>query len=171
MIRGIIYILVFGAGFFAGGLFPSFSAQYHQRLQAQFDQVSIDLAPFEQIAGRYHGGSMAALVQHHLNSSDPTFHAEGEAIQAMLDNQARLAESKAAAQASYVDQVIYLYKHRDEQTVRATWAGFTPALVTSENAVTFALTAGATAILLLWVIWTLLAGATRGLFTKRSGAH
>ena len=171
MIRGIIYIIVFAAGFIAGGLFPSFSSQYHQRLQAQFDQVSIDLAPFQQIANRFHGGSMEALVQHHLNSTDPTFNAEGQAIQAMIDNQARLAESKAAAEATYVDQAVYLYKHRDEQIVRATWQGFTPSLVTSESAVTFSLTIATAAILLLWGIWSALAGLVRSFTTKRTAAH
>ena len=99
MIRGIVYIVVFATGFLAGGLFPSFSAQYHQRLQAQYDQVTIDLAPFQKIADNYHDGSLDALVQHHLNSSDPTFHAEGEAIQLMLDSRIRLAESKNMADA------------------------------------------------------------------------
>lgn len=171
MIRGIIYIIVFAAGFMAGGLFPSFSAQYHQRLQAQFDQVSIDLAPFQQIANQFHGGSLDALVEHHLNSTDPTFHAEGEAIQAMIDNQARLAESKAAAEATYVDQAIYLYKNRDEQIVRSTWTGFTPSLVSSESAVTFSLTIGTAAILLLWGIWSAIAGLFRNLTTKRTATH
>ena len=171
MIRGIIYIIVFAAGFAAGGLFPSFSAQYHQRLQAQFDQVSIDLAPFQEIANRFHGGSMEALVQHHLNSTDPTFHAEGEAIQAMIDNQARLAESKAAAEATYLDQAIYLYQHRDEQVVHDTLTRFRPWFITSESAVTFSLTVGTAAILLLWVIWTALAGVFRSFTTKRTAAH
>ena len=52
MIRGIIYIIVFTTGFFAGSLFQSFSSQYNKRLQAQYDQVNMDLAPFQQIAER-----------------------------------------------------------------------------------------------------------------------
>jgi hypothetical protein len=168
MIRGIIYIIVFAAGFSAGGLFPSFSAQYHQRLQAQYDQVSIDLAPFQHIADRFHGGSLDGLVQHHLNSTDPTFHAEGEAIQLMIDSQARLVESKAAAQATYVDQAVYLYQHRDRQVVQATWKAFTPSMVTSENAITFSLTITTAAILLLWGIWSTLGLALRAGTTKRT---
>lgn len=154
MIRGIIYILVFATGFFTGGLFPSFSAQYHQRLQAQYDQVTIDLAPFQKIADRYHAGSLDALVQHHLNSTDPTFHAEGEAIQMMIDSQLRLAESEATVDAPYVDQAWYFYKRMDEEVARATWDSFTPALITTENAVTFSLTIATLAILILWVAWS-----------------
>jgi len=156
MIRSIIYIAVFIIGFAAGGLFPSFSVQYHQRLQAQYDQVTVDLAPFQEIADRYHDGSLDALVQHHLNSTDPTFYAEGEAIYLMMDSQVRLAESKAAAEAPYVDQTLYFYQRMDEDVARATWDSFTPALVTTENAMTFALTIGAITLLLFWATWTML---------------
>ena len=172
MIRGILYILIFAAGFVAGGLFPSFSAQYHQRLQAQYDQVSIDLAPFEAIADRFHGGSMEALVEHHLNSTDPTFYAEGKAIQLMIDSKARLAESQAAAEAPYVDQAVWLYRNRDEAIVQRTWESFQPAMVTSENAVTFSLTIATAVLLVAWIVSALLSAGFRRLFTtKRSAAQ
>jgi len=169
MIRGIIYIVIFIAGFAAGGVFPSFSTQYHQRLQAQFDQVSIDLAPFHAIADQFHGGSMPALVQHHLDSSDPTFRAEGQAIQAMIDNQTKLAESKAAAEAPYVAQAIWLYRNRDETVVRRTWEDFEPILITSENAVTFSLTIATALLVLAWLITTLISSSLRRMLaTKRT---
>jgi hypothetical protein len=161
MIRGIIYIIVFATGFFAGGLFPSFSTQYHQRLQAQYDQVNMDLAPFQQIADRFHGGELEALVQHHLQSSDPTFYAEGEAIQMMINSQTRLAESKAAAEAPYIDQLSYFYTHMDEGVAQATLESFTPSLITSEHAMTFSLTTATVAILILWAVWNLVALAFR----------
>ena len=161
MIRGIIYIIVFAAGFLAGGLFPSFSSQYHLRLQAQFEQVSIDLAPFQQIADRYHGGDMDALVKHHLASTDPTFHAEGEAIQLMIDSQARLAESKAAAEAPYHEQAWYLYKNLDENIARSTLDGFTPGLITTRDALTFSFAIAMLAIVALWIVWMLLTAPFR----------
>ena len=153
MVRTLIFIAVFAVGFFAGGLFPSFSNQYHQRLQAQFDQVNIDLEPFQQIADSYHGGSMEALVQHHLASPDPTFHAEGEAIQAMLSSQSRLAEAKAAANAPYTDQAIYIYRNLDPQVSQAVFDTYSPALVTTENAITFALTIATIILALFWALW------------------
>jgi hypothetical protein len=167
MIRGIIYIAVFATGCFLGGLFPSFSIQYHQRLEAQYDQVSIDLAPFEEIANRYHGGDLEALVQHHLNSTDPTFHAEGEAIQLMIDSQAYLAESKAAASSPYVDQAVYFYRHMDDAVGTAVLDGFVPTLVTTENAITFALTIGTVTICVFWLLWNATSLALRRAFAAR----
>ena len=167
MVRSIIFIAVFVIGFFAGGLFPSFSTQYHLQLQARYDQVSIDLAPFEEIARQYHGGSLEALVQHHLKSKDPTFHAEGEAIQLMINSQISLAESKAAAEAPYIDQLLYFYRHTDENVAQTTLDSFTPTLVTTENAITFALTIGTITILLFWAGWTLVSLT----FQRRKSAH
>ena len=86
--RSLIYLLVFAAGFIGGTQFPSYSLQYQQRVTARFDQAATDLAPFQAIAERHHGGSMARLIQHHLRSSDPTFYEEGAAIQSMVDNHA-----------------------------------------------------------------------------------
>ena len=172
MIRGILLIVIFAAGFAAGGLFPSFSAQYHQRLQAQYDQVSIDLAAFEAIADRFHGGSIEALVQHHLNSTDPTFHAEGAAIQLMIESKAQLAESQAAAEAPYVDQAVWLYRNREADIVQRTWASFQPTMVTTENAVTFSLTIATALLILAWIITSLISSGFKRLFsTKRTPAH
>ena len=152
MIRSLFYIAVFAVGFAAGGLFPSFSSQYQLRLQAQYDQVSMDLLPFQKIANRYHGGSIDALVEYHLASDDPTFYAEGAAIQQMLDAQARLAEFQMAADVSYMDQAAYFYKHRNDDIALAAWQTFEPTMVTSESAITFALAAG---VVLLATVWLL----------------
>ena len=165
MFRGIIYIVVFVTGFAVGGLFPSFSAQYHHRLQAQYEQVNMDLAPFEKIADQYHNGDMDALVQHHLNSTDPTFYAEGEAIQLMMNSQARLAESQATADAPYLEQVKYFYEHLDENIARSTIESFTPGMITTREALTFSLGIAALFIIALWLVWNLLALTIRGLRT------
>jgi hypothetical protein len=161
MIRGLVYLVIFLAGFALGGVFPSFSAQYHQRLQAQFEQVDMDLAPFQEIANRFHGGSLDALIQHHLNSSDPTFYAEGEAIQLMIDSRNRLAESRTAAESGYLEQAVYLYRNRSDAAVQATWESFSPALLATETAISFALTVAITLLLAVWLLGSTLTFAIR----------
>jgi hypothetical protein len=167
MIRGILYIVIFTAGVAAGGLFPSFSTQYHQRLQAQHEQVNLDLAPFQSIADRYHSGDLDALIQHHLNSTDPTFHAEGEAIRLMIDSRELLAESQSASQASYTNQAFWLYQHRNESVVRATWESFQPTVIATSNAITFSLAAGGIIVLLLWLVFTAISYSLSHLFTSK----
>ena len=169
MVRGTIYILVFVAGALVSSQFPTFSNQYHQRLQARYEQVNIDLAPFEAIADRYHGGSMEALVQHHLNSNDPTFYAEGEAIQLMLDSRRSLAESESVAADSYLQQATWLYQHRDDVLVSSTRNGFQPALLADTRALTFAAGIGLALAAVVWLLLNLIGyGAGRLISTKRT---
>jgi hypothetical protein len=142
MIRSLIYIVIFALGTLAGSLFPSFSIQYQNALHARYEQVFTDLAPFQEIADRYHGGSLAALIQYHLNSEDPTFHDEGVAIQSMALSRAQLAESGGAMEASFFDQALHFFIEGDPELVGATWDNFTPAFVTTRAALTFALSVG-----------------------------
>lgn len=140
--RNLIYIAVFAVGVLIGGVFPGFSAQYQHRLEAQFDQVSVDLKPFREIAGRYHGGSLEALIDYHLASDDPTFHDEGLAITNMMQSEARLAKSRAAFESSFFEQALYLYRDGDSDLLKTTWDAYTPAFVTTRDAVVFAMTIG-----------------------------
>ncbi len=48
----------------AAGCIPSFMVQYRQHLGGRLDQVLADLAPFQAIADRYHGGSLTELIRY-----------------------------------------------------------------------------------------------------------
>jgi hypothetical protein len=150
--RSLIFVLVFGAGFVGGTQFPSYSLQYQQRVTARFDQAATDLTPFQAIADRHHGGSMARLIQHHLRSSDPTFYEEGMAIQAMVDNYDRLQESVAGLDGSLLGQLGYLITDADRELAAQTWAGYRPTLVTETNTFVFAAIVGAGLCVFAWLI-------------------
>jgi hypothetical protein len=152
MVRSLIYILIFGIGFVAGGSFPGFSLQYKQRVLAQYQQASTDIAPFQAIADRHHGGSMAALIQHHLHSTDPTFYDEGLAIQMMSDGHNSLAAAATALDQPFADQLFYLAQQGNPELAMATWEEFTPVLVTTRQATLFALSIGIICCLLAWLL-------------------
>ena len=80
LIRGLLDRVVLVGGVLSGGTTSSFIAQYRQCIGGHLDQVLQDIAPFQQIANLRHGGSLDALIQHHLKSTDPTFYDEGAAI-------------------------------------------------------------------------------------------
>src|ERR1039457_4926951 len=90
VIRGVLDRIVLLFAVVLAGCVPSFIAQYRQRASGRLEQVLADLAPFQQIADHEHGGSLADLVRYHLQSTDPTFHREGAALQSMLDSAERL---------------------------------------------------------------------------------
>jgi phytoene dehydrogenase-like protein len=126
LVRGLFDRLVLIAGVLVGGCIPGFIAQYMQRVGGRLDQVRQDLLPFEEIARRYHGGDINALVTHHLSSPDQSFQAEGSAIQGMLDSLARLQAMMDGLTGSAWHQIAYLVGHFDREIGMATWHSYVP---------------------------------------------
>ncbi len=165
-IRGLLDRMVLLLAVVAGGCVPSFVNQYHQRVGGRLDQVILDLAPFQQIADRYHGGSLDALVQHHLRSSDPTFHAEGLAIQAMINSAAHLQDVLLALNTDMLHQIAYLAMTYDADILHSTLKVYEPAFVLTMDGLLIAGSAG----LLIWLLfltgWKLVALMLSSLFGR-----
>ena len=158
------YFIIFVLGTFLGGTFQSYSLLYQQRLKSQLDQVRIDLEPFQKIADEFHRGSLTALIEHHLRSADPTFHAEGGAIRVMLESKDELVTANAALGASPLYQAIYFVKNIDYETARSTWRVFTPSIATTPEALRFSLAVGAGLSLLAYMAWGFVRLASRRLY-------
>jgi Protein of unknown function (DUF2937) len=153
ILRGLIDRIVLLSAVLVAGCAPSFVAQYRQRVGGRLDQVSADLQPFQQIADRLHGGSLDALIQHHLGSSDATFHAEGAAIQAMVDAAARLRAMVEGLNGDLVHQIAYLLAHHDAAISRATWDAFQPGFALNSQSLVIAIGAGTLFWLAFIGIW------------------
>ncbi len=54
-------------------------------------------------------------MKHHLASPDQSFHAEGEAVQAMVDNLARLQAMMEGLSGSIWQQLGFLARHYDRE--------------------------------------------------------
>jgi Protein of unknown function (DUF2937) len=158
IVRGFFDRVVLLASFLVAGCVPGFIAQYRQRLGGALDQVLKDLAPFREIANRLHGGSLDKLIEHHVYSADPTFQAEGNAIQAMVRSLERLRASVEALDTDLVHQILVLLRRADLRIVRATWDAYEPALSFSPEALLFA-AAVALAVWLLFMLGWVTAGA------------
>jgi hypothetical protein len=139
----------------AAGCIPSFIIQYRQRLGGRLDQVQADLAPFQAIADRSHGGSLAELIHYHLQSSDATFHQEGAALQSMVLAAERLRAMLAALDTDLAHQCAYLLLHHDNDLLRATWAAYQPGFTLDLQGVVCALAIGV-------AIWALFLGLWHG---------
>jgi hypothetical protein len=126
LVRCLLDRLVLVAGVLVGGCVPGFIWQYRQRVGGHLDQVRQDLLPFQEIARRYHDGDLQALVTHHLASPDPSFQAEGHAIQEMLDSVARLQAMMDALTGSAWQKATYLLTHFDRDIGLATWQQYVP---------------------------------------------
>jgi len=153
LVRGLFDRLVLIAGVVIGGCVPGFIAQYQQRVGGRLDQVRQDLLPFQEIARRYHGGDINALVKHHLASPDQSFQAEGSAIQSMLDSLVRLQEMMAGLAGSAWHQIAYLAGHFDREIGLAAWQSWVPAFSLDPAALMVAGAFGVICWLLFTGIW------------------
>jgi hypothetical protein len=163
VIRGLLDRIVLLCAVVAAGCVPSFIAQYRQRASGRLDQVLADLAPFQQIADREHGGSLTALIQHHLQSSDATFHGEGAALQSMVAAADRLRALLQGLDTDLYHQCLYLLLHGDPNLARATWALFEPGFSLTLQGALFALILG----VLLWLLFLGLWHAVAWLLHRR----
>jgi hypothetical protein len=162
-LRGLLDRLVLIAAVLAAGTVPGFIAQYRQRVGGMLAQVQADLAPFIEIARRFHAGDLERLIAHHRASSDPTFRAEGDAIATMRDSADRLQDAHTALETDLVGQLLYLAQSVDSGIARATWEIFEPSFSFSPSGIAFALVVGLGA----WLVYSLLAGLIAALFTPR----
>lgn len=157
LVRGLLDRIVLVAGFIAGGCLPGFVAQYRQRVGGRLDQARLDLAPFQEIAQRFHGGDLDALVRHHLASPDPSFLAEGQAIQGMIDAIARLTAMVEGLAGPAWKQLLYLARHYDRDIGAATWTDYVPGFAFDPGSLLIAGAVGIAAWLLFLGAWKLLA--------------
>jgi hypothetical protein len=151
LLRNLVDRLLLIAATVAGGLVPGFIAQYRQRLGGRLDQARLDLAPWQAIADQNHHGSIGELVRYHLASTDATFHAEGAAIQSLVDSVQRLQAAVAALQTSLWRQLAWLAGHLDPGLARATYADWVPTFALSTEGLLFALCCA----LVVWLAWQL----------------
>lgn len=151
--RGILDRIVLVAGVVAAGCIPSFIVQYRQRVGGMLEQVLQDLAPFQAIANQFHHGSLKALIQHHLASTDLTFYNEGAAIQAMVESAEKLRKVFQALDTDLYHQLSYMITQTDPLIARATWDVFTPSFGLSVESVVLASVVGILIWLAFLAVW------------------
>ena len=166
LIRGFVDRVLLICAAVAGGLVPGFISQYRQRLGGMLDQAKLDLAPWQKIADQYFHGDLAGLIQYHIASQDPTFHAEGAAISSLVASVQHLQSEAAALHGSLFQQAVYLALHADPAIARATLGDWVPTFGLSSDGILFALLFA----LVLWAVfqatWSLTALGGRSLAAR-----
>jgi Protein of unknown function (DUF2937) len=152
-VRGLLDRLLLICAVVAGGLVPGFIAQYRQRLGGRLDQARLDLASWQHLAEQYYQGDIERLIRYHLESSDPTFHAEGAIIRSLLTTVQQLQSAADALQGSVFHQAAYLTLHADPGLVRATLHDWVPTFALSAEGIAFALAFGAVVWLAFQAVW------------------
>lgn len=133
---------------------PNFIDQYEKRLDAHLIEVQTNLRPFQEIANRFHDGSLDALIEHHERSPDPSFHAEGEAIRTLLSRYQRFTREQAQLQVNLPSQVVFIATRADRELIDETRRQYSFGLVLNRQAVV----AGLVSMIGLVVVLELVAG-------------
>ncbi len=154
MVRGVLDRLVLIGGVLVGGCVPGYITQYQQRVGGRLDQVKTDLTPFADIARRFHGGDMNALVAHYIASPDQSFHATGQAVQGMIDSLARLQAMVNGLTGSVWHQMGYLTQHFDREIGAATWQSYLPSFNLDPASLMVAAGFGIACWLIFMALWS-----------------
>jgi Protein of unknown function (DUF2937) len=162
IVRGLLDRVLLLCAFVAAGLVPGFIAQYRQRLGGRLDQARLDLEPWQKLADQSFHGDLEQLIQHHLASTDATFHAEGGVIRALVASVHALRGAVDALHGSLWQQMQYLSVHADPDLLRATYSDWVPTFALSADGLLFALCL----TLLVWLVfhalwWAVSAGRRR----------
>jgi hypothetical protein len=156
-VRGLLDRVLLVCAAVAGGLLPGFIAQYRQRLGGRLDQARLDLAPWQHLAEQSWQGDIERLIRYHLESSDPTFYAEGVIIRELVTTVQRLQSAVDALHGSLFRQAAYLALHADPGLARATLHDWVPTFTLSSEGIVFALAFALAAWLLFNGLWSLIA--------------
>jgi len=156
LIRGMLDRIVLVTAVIVAGCIPSFIVQYRQRVGGMLEQVLKDLAPFQFIADKLHHGSLQELIQHHMNSSDPTFYKEGAAVRAMVESADQLRNTFQALDTDLFHQLSYLVAKVDPLIARATWDLFSPSFGLTVESVVFGSLVGVLIWLTFLAVWYVL---------------
>ena len=96
ILRGILDRIVLVVAILAAGCVPSFIAQYRQRLGGMLDQAGKDLALFQDIANRFHGGDIQRLIKDENADREQLFREIAAAKNVDLSQLQRIRETYAS---------------------------------------------------------------------------
>ena len=167
-LRGLLDRMLLVCAAVAGGLVPGFIAQYRQRLGGRLDQVRLDLEAWQKVADQFYHGDLERLIEYHLGSTDPTFHAEGGVIRALIATVHQLQGAVDALHGSLFRQFAYLALHTDPGLARATLTDWVPTLTLSAEGLVFALAFALGIWLLFHLLWWLVARGGQRLIGRRA---
>ena len=152
---------------------PSFVDQYEKRLDAHFIEVQTNLRGFQEIADRFHGGSLEALIEKHEKSNDATFQGEAEPIRNMYRRFLKFKAEKTALATSLPKKLAFILTQGDKELVNETRRSYSYTIPLNQSAVTSGVIAAASVILvfeLLRIVFAALARPRAPKF-KRSRAR
>ena len=117
-------ILVACAAVLFGIQIPNFVDQYEKRLDAHFIEVEENLRGYQEIADRYYGGTIAALIKKHERSEDRATREEGRPIRRMYERYQRFRDEKTSLETDLVQQITCILIRGDRGLINETYVNY-----------------------------------------------
>ena len=165
MLANYLRLVVFALGLLIGVQVPGFVDQYAKRVSAHQIEVARNFAGFQETADRYYGGSVEALIAHHVASADPAFNDEARSIRAMYQRLTALTAELAALQGPLIARIVHVALRPNPEILAETRAAYSYTVPLSPPAVVSGITIGA---VLAMLVEALLLGVARLLRPRRT---
>ena len=113
-------LAVFATGLLLGIQVPAFVEQYALRVDAHYNEVTINISGFQRTADELFSGDLQALINYYRNSNDPVFERDAENIAAIAARYDRLGLEQAAMQGSMLAVVWHVVVAGDREILGET---------------------------------------------------
>jgi len=117
MIYRYLLIAIALASILLGIQIPNFVDQYEKRLDAHLIEVTENLRGFQEIADKYHHGSMDDLIKEHEASEGLTFRDESKPLKAMVERYKVFREEQLALNTNLAGKVVHILFKGNRQLV------------------------------------------------------
>lgn len=112
---------------------PSFVDQYEKRVDAHLVEVTENLRGFQEIADKYHDGSIEELIRKHEASTDTTFRLEAEPISRMYQRYRQFSAEKASLDAGLASQIRHIVLYGDDELIQEAMDTYTWTITLDED--------------------------------------
>ncbi len=152
IVHRYLMIFIFGACLIIGIQIPNFIDQYEKRIDAHYIEVLQNFRGFQEIANRYYGGDIEALIKRHETSTDETFQAEGKPIEQMYKRMLRFEREKASLDTTYPKKAIHVIVNGDREIIEETYSNYSAGIVLDKLAILSGIVVSVAACFLLELI-------------------
>ena len=128
-------IVVACAALLIGIQVPNFVDQYEKRLDAHFIEAATNLKGFQEIADRYFGGSLDALIEKHEASDDDVFRDEAKPVKEIYARYLRFKSEKQALGTDLAGKAAYLVAYGDRELLEETYTNYSFAMLLNRTSV------------------------------------
>ncbi|HEX5127906.1 MAG TPA: DUF2937 family protein [Rhodocyclaceae bacterium] len=169
MLYRYFLIAIASAAMLLGIQIPNFIDQYQKRLDAHLIEVTENLRGFQEIANKYHQGSLEALIKEHEESASQTFRGEAVPIRAMYERYKAFRGEQSNMNTNLAGKIVHVMFGRNRQLLDETVSNYSFNIPLNQEAVLCGAIFAAVGLIIMetlvkFVVWSI--GMTFGSSTS-----